>query len=405
MGAKSMEKVMEILNYGGVPIHLWADSATVEPKALQQLSNISRLPVMAGPIAVMPDVHLGKGATVGSVIPTEFAIVPASVGVDLGCGMCAVELSLTAKDLPDSLKAIRAQIERDVPVGQGMHDASRYHSALASQLESGFDALMERAPDLLTRRKTKDAWALQIGTLGGGNHFIELCLDEADRVWVMLHSGSRGIGNAIGEYYIGKAREYIERLGYDLPDRDLAWLPESEPLFHDYWAALSWAQEYAAVNRQAMLDDVLKGIQRYLPPFHAAQMVINCHHNYVAREEHDGRMLYVTRKGAIRAKVGDWGIIPGSMGTRSYIVRGKGNKDAYCSCSHGAGRVMSRGAAKRQFSEADIAVQTAGVECRKDPGILDELPGAYKDIDAVMAQQTDLVEVVHTLKQVLCVKG
>lgn len=396
---------MEILNYGGVPIHLWADSATVEPKALQQLSNISRLPVMAGPIAVMPDVHLGKGATVGSVIPTEFAIVPASVGVDLGCGMCAVELSLTAKDLPDSLKAIRAQIERDVPVGQGMHDASRYHSALASQLESGFDALMERAPDLLNRRKTKDAWALQIGTLGGGNHFIELCLDEADRVWVMLHSGSRGIGNAIGEYYIGKAREYIERLGYDLPDRDLAWLPESEPLFHDYWAALSWAQEYAAVNRQAMLDDVLKGIQRYLPPFHAAQMVINCHHNYVAREEHDGRMLYVTRKGAIRAKVGDWGIIPGSMGTRSYIVRGKGNKDAYCSCSHGAGRVMSRGAAKRQFSEADIAVQTAGVECRKDPGILDELPGAYKDIDAVMAQQTDLVEVVHTLKQVLCVKG
>lgn len=396
---------MEILNYGGVPIHLWADASAVEPQALQQLGNISRLPVVVDHVAVMPDVHLGKGATVGSVIPTESAIVPASVGVDIGCGMCAVQLSLTAKDLPDSLKAIRAQIERDVPVGQGMHDGRRYHGPLAARLEPGFDALMVRAPDLLNRRKTKDAWAFQIGTLGGGNHFIELCLDERDGVWIMLHSGSRGIGNAIGEYYISKARGYIERLGYGLPDKDLAWLPESEPVFADYWNALSWAQEYAAINRRAMLDDVLKGIRRYLPPFDMARMVINCHHNYVAREEHHGRTRYITRKGAIRAQEGDWGIIPGSMGTRSYIVRGKGNEDAYCSCSHGAGRVMSRGEAKRHFSAEDVAAQTAGVECRKDSGIIDELPGAYKDIDAVMAQQTDLVEIVHTLKQVLCVKG
>ncbi len=402
---------MEILNYGGKPIHLWANPETVEAQALQQLGNISRLPVLAGHIAVMPDVHLGKGATVGSIIPTESAIIPASVGVDIGCGMCAVQLSLTAKDLPDSLKAIRAQIERDVPVGQGMHDGRGYHGLLASRLEPGFNALMERAPDLLNRRKTKDAWAFQIGTLGGGNHFIELCLDEQGNVWLMLHSGSRGIGNAIGEYYIGKAREYIERLGYGLPDKDLAWLPESEPLqganpiFADYWNALSWAQEYAAMNREAMLEDVLKGIRRYLPPFQMARKVINCHHNYVAREEHHGHSMYVTRKGAIRAQEGDWGIIPGSMGTRSYIVRGKGNEDAYCSCSHGAGRVMSRGEAKRHFSEADVSAQTAGVECRKDSSVIDELPGAYKDIDAVMAQQSDLVEIMHTLKQVLCVKG
>ena len=377
---------MEILNYGGVPIHLWTNAESVEAQALQQLGAISRLPVVADHIAVMPDVHLGKGATVGSVIPTQSAIVPASVGVDIGCGMCAVQLSLTAKDLPDHLKAIRTQIERDVPVGQAMHEEHRYPAALVSRLAPGFDALVERAPDLLAHRKVQNAWALQVGTLGGGNHFIELCLDEQDRVWVMLHSGSRGIGNAIGEYYIGKAREYIERLGYRLPDKDLAWLPESEPLFQDYWNALSWAQEYAAINRQAMLDAVLKGLRQHLPPFQATR-------------------LYVTRKGAIRAQVGDWGIIPGSMGTRSYIVRGKGNQDAYCSCSHGAGRVMSRGEAKRHFSEADVEAQTAGVECRKDAGVIDEIPGAYKDIDVVMAQQSDLVEIAHTLKQVLCVKG
>lgn len=396
---------MEILNLGGRPIHLWAPSAGVEPQAMQQLGNISRLPVLAGHIAVMPDVHLGKGATVGSVIPTESAIVPASVGVDIGCGMCAVQTSLTASDLPESLHAIRAQIERDIPVGFSMHTSGTYHGKLAARLESGFNALMERAPDLLSRRKTKEAWAFQIGTLGGGNHFIEMCLDENDHVWIMLHSGSRGIGNAIGEYYISQARTYIEKLGYGLPDKDLAWLPESEPIFSDYWNALSWAQEYAAVNREAMLEDVLKGIRRYLPPFNLTNKVINCHHNYVAKEYHGGKDVYLTRKGAIRARTGDWGIIPGSMGTRSYIVQGRGNEDSYCSCSHGAGRIMSRGEAKRQFTEQDVLAQTRGVECRKDKGIIDELPGAYKDIDMVMAQQDDLVEVMHTLIQVMCVKG
>ncbi len=396
---------MQILEMGGTPIHLWADVTGVEPDALQQLGNISRLPVISRHIAVMPDVHLGKGATVGSVIPTLAAIIPASVGVDIGCGVCAVQLSLTAEDLPDSLKTIREQIERDVPVGSAMHDGGSYHQVLAGRLSAGFEDVLLRAPDLLARRKTKEAWAYQLGTLGGGNHFIELCLDETGRVWVMLHSGSRGIGNAIGEYYISLAREYAQREGISLPDRDLAWLPESLPSFADYWSALSWAQSYAAANRQAMLDAVLQGIRRHLPPFHAVREVINAHHNYVSLETHFGQSLYVTRKGAIRAGLGELGIIPGSMGTASYIVRGRGNEDSFCSCSHGAGRVMSRGAAKRVFSEEDVFLQTAGVECRKDTGIIDELPGAYKDIDEVMRQQQDLVEVVARLKQVLCVKG
>ncbi|WP_414039416.1 RtcB family protein [Acidithiobacillus sp. M4-SHS-6] len=396
---------MEIIERGGVPVYLWADLGQVESQAMQQLGNISRLPVVSGHVAVMPDVHLGKGATVGSVIPTQDAIVPASVGVDLGCGMCAAQLTLHANDLPDDLKSIRTQIEQDIPVGQGMHDDRSFHEKLAARLEPGFDAIMQRAPDLLSRRRTRDAWAYQIGTLGGGNHFIELCLDERDQVWVMLHSGSRGIGNAIGEYYINKAKEHLARLGYKLPDKDLAWLPEGTPVFADYWAALSWAQDYAAMNREAMLQAVLDGIRRHLPPFQMQQKVINCHHNYVAREVHHGNRLYITRKGAIRAREGDLGIIPGSMGTASYIVRGKGNEEAYCSCSHGAGRVMSRGAAKRAFTDEDIAEQLAGVECRRDIGIVDELPGAYKNIDAVMEQQKDLVSVVARLKQVLCVKG
>jgi tRNA-splicing ligase RtcB len=319
--------------------------------------------------------------------------------------MCAIQLSLTANYLPDDLKAIRSQIERDVPVGQGMHNGRGYHGTLASSLEPGFNAIMGQAPDLLNRRKTKDAWAFQIGTLGGGNHFIELCLDEQDKVWLMLHSGSRGIGNAIGEYYISKAKEYLEGQGYGLPDKDLAWLPEENPLFMDYWRAVLWAQHYAALNRQAMLDDILKGIRRYLPPFNMSRAVINCHHNYVAREYHGGENVYVTRKGAIRAGLGEMGIIPGSMGAASYIVEGLGNEESFCSCSHGAGRVMSRGEAKRRFTLEDLVAQTAGVECRKDIGIVDEIPGAYKNIDEVMERQSDLVRPVHKLRQVLCVKG
>jgi tRNA-splicing ligase RtcB len=282
-----------------------------------------------------------------------------------------------------------------------MHTGGGYHSDLAGNLEGGFTKIMNAAPDLLNRRKTKEAWAFQIGTLGGGNHFIELCLDERDNVWLMLHSGSRGIGNAIGEYYIAKAKGYVESIGYGLPDKDLSWLADDTELFSDYWNALQWAQQYASINRKAMLDDVLRGIRRYLPPFAMIGKVTNCHHNYVSSE----RGLYVTRKGAISAKKGEYGIIPGSMGTSSYIVEGLGNEDSYCSCSHGAGRVMSRGAAKRKFTHDDVISQTAGVECRKDDGIIDELPGSYKSIDSVMDQQKDLVRIVAKLKQVLCVKG
>ena len=380
---------------------LWAPLAEIEESAQNQIRNMATLPVLGGDIAIMPDVHYGMGATVGSVIPTKGAIVPASVGVDIGCGMAAVRLSLTASDLPESLTAIRAQIERDIPVGFAMHDARGYHAADVAALEAGYRAVVAAAPGLLDHRKTKEAWAFQLGTLGGGNHFIELCLDESDGVWIMLHSGSRGIGNTIGQYYIAKAREYIASIGYGLPDKDLSWLAEGTPEFINYWNALSWAQMYAALNRRVMLDDILKGIRRHLPPFDIKGTVVNCHHNYVLQR----KGLYLTRKGAISAEKGEMGIIPGSMGTASYIVEGLGNEESYCSCSHGAGRRMSRGEAKRRYTTEDVATQTAGVECRKDAGIVDEIPGAYKDIDVVMERQKDLVRPVHKLKQILCVKG
>lgn len=380
---------------------LWAPFDEIEESAQRQIENVSMLPILGGPIAIMPDVHYGIGATIGSVVPTKAAIVPSAVGVDIGCGMAAVCLSLTADDLPDSLSAIRAQIERDIPVGFSMHDSRGYHGNLVTQLQPGFDKIMGAAPDLLDHRKTREAWAFQVGTLGGGNHFIELCLDESNRVWIMLHSGSRGIGNAIGQYYISKAKAYMESIGYGLPDKDLAWLPDDTQVFADYWNALSWAQTYASINRQAMLDDILKGIRRYLPPFNLAGTLVNCHHNYVAKENG----LYITRKGAIRAGFGERGIIPGSMGKGSYIVEGLGNEESYCSCSHGAGRRMSRGAAKRQYTVADVEAQTQGIECRKDAGVIDEIPAAYKDIDVVMERQRDLVRPLHKLRQVLCVKG
>ncbi len=372
---------------------------------MQQLGNISRLPVVTDHIAVMPDVHLGKGATVGSVIPTESAIIPASVGVDIGCGMVAVQLTLTAKDLPDSLAAIRAQIERDVPVGVGMHKEKRFHDSHAKMLEPGLLSILTDAPGLLGRRKEKNAWALQIGTLGTGNHFIEICLDELDNVWVMLHSGSRGIGHAIGSYYIEKAKEYARNSGIHLTDSELAWLPSTDPAFHHYWNALSWAQEYAMINRKVMVDEVLNGLRRHLRPFQVVDAGVNCHHNYVAKETHNNRELYITRKGAIRAGRGDMGIIPSSMGTVSYIVEGLGNADSFCSCSHGAGRIMSRSEAKLRFTQEDVLEQTKGVECRKDAGVIDEIPGAYKEIEWVMSQQKDLVRIVAKLRQVLCVKG
>ncbi len=387
-----------------VPVKIWTDD--VDERSLEQLSNIASMPFVHHHVAAMPDVHLGIGATIGSVIATHKAIIPAAVGVDIGCGMVAARLSLTANDVDEkSLRKVFDQISRDVPVGRGQHADDRVLADVARPFEPGLRSLTERHPQLLKAFGKFSKWANQMGTLGGGNHFIEVCLDEADRVWVMLHSGSRGIGNAMADYFIKLARADMERWMIHLPDRDLAYFPEGSEHFADYVEAVHWAQEYAMANRQAMLDLVLAALVRHLPPFTVATEAVNCHHNYVAQEHHYGANVWVTRKGAIRARDGDVGIVPGSMGARSYIVRGKGNPESFCSSAHGAGRRMSRTAAERTFTETDLEVQTRGVICRKDKGVLDEIPGAYKDIDAVMANQDDLTEILHTLKQVVCVKG
>jgi tRNA-splicing ligase RtcB len=394
-------------------VKMWTAGVPVEPDAYKQIANIASLPILGGHIAIMPDVHIGKGATVGSVIPTRGAIIPSAVGVDIGCGMMAVRTTLAATDLPDSLKAIRTQIERDVPVGFEAHDdpvsvggdglsgvaINRRMKALKARYES------LRIMGRIGKFDHSRVWR-QIGTLGGGNHFIELCLDEAQRVWVMLHSGSRNVGNNIGQVAITTARRLAERTNVHLPDRDLAWLSEGSPEFDEYVEGILWAQDYAALNRDTMMHLVLRAVARFFPGSVAIEeSAVNCHHNYASREEHFGASVWITRKGAVSARDGELGIIPGSMGTKSYIVRGKGHAASYHSCSHGAGRRMSRTEAKRRFSRDDLVAQTSGVECRKDSGVLDVLPGAYKDVDAVMAAQTDLVEVVHTLKQVLFVKG
>jgi tRNA-splicing ligase RtcB (3'-phosphate/5'-hydroxy nucleic acid ligase) len=394
-------------------VKMWTEGVPVEPDALTQIKNIASLPILAGHVAIMPDVHLGKGATVGSVIPTRGAIIPSAVGVDIGCGMMAVRTTLAASDLPDSLKAIRAQIERDVPVGFYAHDdpVSVGGDGLSGiAIHRRMRALKARYEKLriMARIGKFDharVWR-QIGTLGGGNHFIELCLDEEQRMWVMLHSGSRNVGNNIGQVAITTARRLAERASVHLPDRDLAWLSEGSPEFDEYVEGLLWAQDYAALNRDTMMHLVLLALARFFPGDIAVEeSAVNCHHNYASREQHFGATIWVTRKGAVSAREGELGIIPGSMGTKSYIVRGRGHAAAYHSCSHGAGRRMSRTEAKRRFSRDDLVAQTSGVECRKDRGVLDELPAAYKDVDAVMAAQADLVEVAHTLKQVLCVKG
>ncbi len=400
------------LNKGRVPVKVWTQD--IEHEAIQQLVNVSQLPIVHGHIAAMPDVHAGIGATVGSVIPTLSAIIPAAVGVDIGCGMNAVRLSLKASALPDNLHRIRSAIEAAVPVGFSQHEASKVrgsrHARTARALDQRLDAIVGKHPGLMKMQKRfNETWVCQLGTLGGGNHFIELCLDEAQNVWVMLHSGSRGIGNCMGRYFIEAAKKDMRRHKVNLPDADLAYFSEGSDWFDDYVEAVDWAQDYALLNRAEMMRLVLEVLERELSPrINAWQVLgeaINCHHNYVQRETHFGENLFVTRKGAISAREGELGIIPGSMGAKSYIVRGLGNAESLCSCSHGAGRRMSRTAAKRKFSREDLEAQTLGVECRKDGGVLDEIPGAYKDIDAVMANQTDLVEVVHTLKQVLCVKG
>ena len=396
--------VVQEIREGLVPVKVY--TGDIEPQARQQLVNISRLPIVHHHVAAMPDVHLGIGATVGSVIPTLKAIIPAAVGVDIGCGMMATRLSLAGSDLDErSLKKVFEQISRDVPVGFEQHPDRSVRDFAVSAFKKPLQAILQKHPGIQKRVGKRSSWIHQLGTLGGGNHFIELCLDEADHVWAMLHSGSRGIGNAIGTYFMELARRDDQASAIVLPDRDLAYFEEGAKHFHDYVDAVGWAQDYAAANRHEMMDEVLEALRRHLPAFEVVGHAVNCHHNYVEREKHFGRMVWLTRKGAIRANEGELGIIPGSMGARSYIVRGKGDADSFHSCAHGAGRRMSRNEAKRTFSIQDLKNQTRGVVCRTDAGVLDEIPGAYKDIDEVMKNQSDLVEVVHTLKQVLCVKG
>lgn len=381
-------------------------TSDIDPGAIQQLKNIAALPFIHSHIAAMPDVHLGIGATVGSVIPARGAIIPAAVGVDIGCGMNAVRLSLTASQLPDNPKALRTAIEKAVPVGFGQHKYEAVKSSTLQGLDRGIDSIVARHPGLLKMlRQFRATWAKQLGTLGGGNHFIEICLDERDDVWIMLHSGSRGVGNCIGRYFIDLAKKDMSRQFGHLPDKDLSYFVEGSAHFADYVEAVGWAQDYAMTNRREMMRLIVDALRPVLPPFELTREAINCHHNYVEQETHFGADVYITRKGAISAREGQLGIIPGSMGAKSYIVRGKGNAESFCSCSHGAGRRMSRMEAKRRFSTQDMVEQTQGIECRKDSGVVDEIPAAYKDIDIVMENQRDLVEVVHTLRQIVCIKG
>ena len=396
--------VKMILEDGVVPVKIYTED--VDAESLRQLGNLSRLSFIHSHVAAMPDVHAGIGATIGSVIPTHGAIIPAAVGVDIGCGMNAIRLSLKAKDLPDNLKYLRWAIEESVPVGFDQHKMPQALKETIADLEKGITHIMNNHPQFAKMLKNPhDTWLKQLGTLGGGNHFIEICLDEHDEVWIMLHSGSRGIGNTIGRYFIELARADMERLSIHLPDRDLAYFSEGAQHFKEYVNAVHWAQEYALQNRREMMRLIIDALRKLLQPFTLTNEAINCHHNYVALEEHFGEKVYLTRKGAISAREGELGIIPGSMGVKSYIVKGKGNPESFCSCSHGAGRRMSRHEAKRRFNIQDMEKQTQGVECRKDHGVIDEIPQAYKDIDVVMENQSDLVEVVHTLKQVVCVKG
>ena len=396
--------ILTTITKGKVPVKVYTKD--LEPSAYEQLSNMSQMPFIHSHIAAMPDVHCGIGATVGSVIPTKGAIIPAAVGVDIGCGMNALRLNLKAHQLPDNLRGLRGAIERDVPVGFNMHKYDAVPDSTVRALSNGLSNIWEKHPKLKSKQKKPyQTWVRQLATLGGGNHFIELCLDENDDVWVMLHTGSRGVGNAIGSYFIELARRDMEKIQMNLPDRDLAYFNEGTSHFNDYIEAVGWAQDYAMINRREMMRIILKVLKKRLPNFKVTKEAINCHHNYVSQEHHFGEQVFVTRKGAIRAGEGEYGIIPGSMGAKSFIVKGKGNPSSFCSCSHGAGRVMSRSKAKRLFSEEDLLAQTSGVECRIDKSVIDEIPSAYKNIDTVMANQTDLVDIVHTLKQVVCIKG
>ncbi len=394
-----------------VPIKMWTRGVPVDEGAKAQLQDTAKMPFIFKWLAAMPDVHKGIGSTVGSVVPTKGAIIPAAVGVDIGCGMMAARTTLTATDLPDSLRDLRLAIEKAVPHGRSVSRRGRDKGAWGeppkatteawASLDSDFKAIVDAHPKL-----AKSNNITHLGTLGTGNHFVEVCLDQADRVWFMLHSGSRGVGNAIGRHFIEMAKEDMRRWFINLPHQDLAYFPEGTEHFHDYVKAVEWAQRYASINREVMMANVILAAKNTLPvPFEANVEAVNCHHNYVTKENHYGENIFVTRKGAVRAREGDLGIIPGSMGARSYIVRGLGNLESFHSCSHGAGRVMSRAEAKRRISLEQHIEATKEVECRKDEGVIDETPAAYKSIDAVMEAQKDLVEIVHTLRQVVCVKG
>lgn len=387
---------MEVLKLGVKEIKVWTDVSGIEPEALQQLYRMSRMPFIYEHIAVMPDVHVGKGATVGSVIATKGAIMPAAVGVDIGCGMLAAQTNLSANDLPESLSKLRTDIESVVPVGRGSHKNTKYGEKLDFTQLSVYDDL---------NKKTIMKAQSQIGTLGGGNHFIEICLDQMKNVWLMLHSGSRNIGNEVAMTHIKIAKGEMKKAFVNLEDPDLAYLTEQTQEFKNYVNDLFWCQEYAMQNRRIMFDNILKSMRKIFPQIEVVGHVTSCHHNYVSIENHFGEDVYVTRKGAIKAGHNDIGIIPGSMGTKSYIIKGLGNSNSFNSCSHGAGRKMSRTKAKSLFTSDDLVKQTKGVECRKDSGVVDEIPSAYKDIDEVMRNQEDLVEITSVIKQILCIKG
>ena len=402
----------EYMPTDGAPVKTWTKGVPLDDKALRQLENVAALPFVHKHVAAMPDAHWGMGATVGSVIATKGAIIPAAVGVDIGCGMMAVKASLTANDLPDSLVNVRREIEQAIPHGRtdngGPNDRGAWEF-LPQQLSPHWEALCatyEKITDKHPKAKARNN-SRHLGTLGTGNHFIEVCLDEEDQVWLMLHSGSRGAGNRIGMYFIERAKEEMRRWHIDkyLPDQDLAYLVEHTELFDDYVEAVHWAQSYALVNRQIMMDLALKAVRQTLGAFTILEQAVNCHHNYVAIENHFGANVLVTRKGAVRAREGDLGIIPGSMGTGSFIVSGKGNPDSFNSCSHGAGRTMSRGEARKRITVEQHVEAMKGIEARLDEAVLDESPAAYKDIGAVMDAQDDLVEIVHRLRQVVNVKG
>ncbi|BCO20038.1 RNA-splicing ligase RtcB [Alteromonas sp. KC3] len=397
---------------GKATIKAWTNGVPFEDKAKEQLNNIAGMSLVHSHIAVMPDVHMGKGATIGSVIPSVDAVIPAAVGVDIGCGMVATKTTLSASQLPDNLSGIRSAFEAAVPHGRsararGSRDKGAWHNipdvvaAEWKKLEARFERICEKHPAI-----KKSNHVNHLGTMGTGNHFLELCLDENNAVWIMLHSGSRGVGNRIGTYFIELAKKEMERHQINLPDKDLAYLEEGSEYFDDYVEAVEWAQDYAAKNREIMMINAIAALRKQIPtPFSTAELAVNCHHNYISRERHFGKDCFVTRKGAVRAEKGEMGIIPGSMGARSFIVRGLGNPESFNSCSHGAGRVMSRTQAKKVYNIKDQIEATQGVECRKDESVIDEIPHAYKDIDKVMEAQKDLVEVVYTLKQVVCVKG